>query len=75
MAHPPSFKTRAMVRVERRIGRPIEEFLEERYQSRTQLQIAEEIGISQAAVGEWLRECGIEARFQGQRPPEAEAVA
>lgn len=74
MPHAPNFKTRAMVRIERRVGRPIEDYLDEQYRSRTQQQIADELGVSQAAVGAWLVQCGIEPRLQGQRPP-AEAVA
>lgn len=72
----PIFKSRAMLKVERRIGRPLEEFLAERYQARTQTQIADELGVSNASVSRWMAELGIEARFQGQRPPSStEAVA
>lgn len=70
----PIFKSRAMLRVEARIGRPLEEYLAERYQTLTQPQIAEELGVSGASVSRWMREVGIEARLQGQRPP-VEAVA
>ncbi len=70
----PIFKSRAMQRTEVRLGRPLEEWLAERYATRTQEQIAEELGVSGATISRWLRECGIEARLQGQRPP-AEAVA
>jgi hypothetical protein len=75
MPTPPIFKSRAMLKVERRIGRPLEAFLEEAYQSKTQPQIAEELGISSASVSRWMAELGIEARLQGQRPPSIEAVA
>lgn len=75
MDQTPSFKSRAMLRVEARIGRPLEAFLAERYQVATQTQIAEELGVSNASVSRWMQELGIEARFQGQRPPSAEAVA
>lgn len=72
----PIFKSRAMLKVERRIGRPLEEFLAERYQVATQTQIAEELGVSNASVSRWMGELGIETRFQGQRPPASpEAVA
>jgi len=71
----PIFKSRAMLRVEARLGRPLEDFLAERYQTMTQPQIAEELGVSGASVSRWMRELDIDARFPGQRPPAAEAVA
>ena len=71
MHQPPSFKSRAMLRMERKLGRPLETFLAERYEGRTQEQIADELGVSGATVSRWMRELGIEARLQGQRPPEA----
>lgn len=61
-----------MVRTEARLGRPLEEFFAERYQTQTQPQIADELGVSVATVSRWMRELGIEARLPGQRP---EAVA
>ena len=77
MPQPPSFKSRAMLRVEGRLGRPLEKFFEDRYQVATQEQIAEELGVSAATVSRWMRELGVETRFQGQRPPAttAEAIA
>lgn len=69
------FKSRAMVRVERRIGRPLEEFLAERYQVATQEKIADELGVSGATVSRWMGELDIETRFPGQRPPAAGAAA
>jgi DNA-directed RNA polymerase specialized sigma subunit len=69
----PIFKSRAMLRVERRIGRSLEEFLAERYLVANQTQIAAELGVSNATVSRWMSELGIEARFPGQRPP-TEAV-
>lgn len=69
------FKSRAMRKVEERIGRPLEDFLAERYQTMTQPQIAEELGVSGASVSRWMRELEIEARFPGQRPPAEGAVA
>lgn len=76
MPNPPSFKSRSMVRVETRIGRPLEDFLAERYLVANQTQIAAELGVSNATVSRWMRELDIETRFPGQRPPVAtEAVA
>lgn len=72
MDQPPIFKSRAMLRVEARIKRPLEEYLAERYQVATQTAIAAELGVSNASVSRWMQELGIEARFPGQRP---EAVA
>lgn len=69
MDRSPIFKSRAMLKVERRIGRPLEDYLAEAYQSKTQPQIAEELGISSASVSRWMSELGIESRLQGQRPP------
>lgn len=65
------FKTRAMVRLERRLGQSIEDYLTERYQSKTQTEIADDLGVSGATVSRWMNELGIETRFQGQRPPTA----
>lgn len=62
------FKSRAMLRVEARIGRPLEDYLPERYESLTQSQIAEELGVSGATVSRWMDQLSIEARFTGQRP-------
>jgi transposase len=70
----PNFKSRAMLRVERALGRPLEEFLAERYRTQTQPQIAAELGVSDATVSRWMRELDIEARFPGQRPPAVEAT-
>lgn len=67
----PTFKSRAMLRVEDKIGRRLEDFLAERYLTRTQPQIAAELGVSGATVSRWMRELDIEARFPGQRPPAA----
>jgi DNA-binding transcriptional MocR family regulator len=62
-----------MRRVEARIGRPLEEFLAERYRQRTQEQLADELGVDRSTVNRWMRDLDIEARFPGQRPPEAVA--
>lgn len=65
-----------MLKVERTIGRPLEAYFEERYQTHTQEQIAEELGVSGATVSRWMNELGIDTRFPGQRPPAtSEAVA
>lgn len=71
----PIFKSRAMLRVEARLGRPLEEYFAERYETATQEQIAKELGVSGASVSRWMQELGIETRFPGQRPPSEEAVA
>lgn len=65
------FKSRAMLRVEKRIGRPLETYLAEQYQAKTQTEIAAELGVSNASVSRWMRELDIEARFPGQRPEAA----
>ena len=60
-----------MLRVEARLGRPLETYFAERYETLTQPQIAEELGVSGATVSRWMAELGIEARFPGQRPSAA----
>lgn len=71
MPHAPIFKSRAMVRMEQRLERPLEAALAELYETKTTTQIAEEWGVSNATISRWLKELGIEARLQGQRPPAA----
>jgi hypothetical protein len=70
----PTFKSRAMIRVEARIGRPLEDWLAEQYLTKTQPEMADELGVSGASVSRWMRELGIETRFPGQRPPEGAAA-
>lgn len=65
------FKSRAMLRVEKGLGRPLEDWLAEHYQAKTQTEIAAELGVSNASVSRWMQELGIEARFPGQRPEAA----
>lgn len=62
-----------MLRVEARIGRPLEGYLADEYESKTTSQIAVDLGISPEAVARWMRSLGIELRFSGQRPPKAAA--
>jgi len=64
-----------MQRVERRIGRPLEEYLAAAYRSKTQEQIGIELGVDRSTVNRWMLALDIEARFPGQKPPDAEAVA
>lgn len=76
MPTPPDFKTRAMTQAERAVGQPLEEYLDEQYRTNTQQQIADAltergVKVSQFTVSRWLEACKIEARYQGQRPPEA----
>lgn len=65
----PMFKSRAMLRMERKIGRALEVALPEAYSTKTQTEIADEWGVSNATISRWMEELGIEARLQGQRPP------
>lgn len=64
----PTFKSRAMVRVEKRLGRSLEDYLTEKYATLTQPQIADDLGVSGATVSRWMAELGIESRLPGQRP-------
>lgn len=63
-----------MLRVEHRIGRLLEDYLADAYQSRTQAQIAEDLSVDVSTVNRWMRQLDIEARFPGQKPP-IEAIA
>lgn len=66
-------KTRPMQVVERRLGRPLEEFLAERYtvDGKTTYEIGAELGVNPSTVTRWMAVLGIEARFPGRRPKEA----
>lgn len=64
-----------MLRVEKRLGRSLEDYFADRYQAATQEQMADELGISTASVSRWMNELGIETRFPGQRPPTAAEAA
>ncbi len=70
-----------MLRAEAKLGRPLEDWFEEKYQTLTQPQMAAELKalglkVSDASISRWMRELGIEARLPGQRPPAAlEATA
>lgn len=63
-----------MLKVEKRIGRDLEEYLAEAYQTKTQAQIGAALGLDASTVNRWMRDLDIEARFPGQKPP-AEAIA
>lgn len=60
--------TGPMRRVEARLGRSLRDYLAEQYATRTQAEIAAELGIGETTVGRWMRDLGVEARFPGQRP-------
>ncbi|HTR71902.1 MAG TPA: hypothetical protein VMH41_16960 [Mycobacteriales bacterium] len=60
--------TEPMRRVEGRLGRPLRDFLEEQYATRTLADIATELGVSEVSVMRWMARLGIERRFPGQRP-------
>lgn len=65
-----------MQKAERLVGQPLEEYLDEQYRTSTQQQIADAltalgVRVTQNTVSLWLKACKIEARYQGQRPPEA----
>lgn len=68
---PTVFKSRAMLRVEKRIGRKLETFFEEQYRVANQEQMAAALGVSTASVSRWMRELDIETRNPGARPPQA----
>ena len=64
--------TQPMRRVQARIGRPLDEYIREQYEVRTQAEIAAALGVTIGTISKWMARLGIEARFPGQRP---EAVA
>jgi len=70
-------KSKAMQQVERRLGEPIEVYLQRRYHTDglTLRDVAGELGLSVGTVSRWLAHLGIEARFPGQRGTPSEAVA
>lgn len=70
-------KTRPMLRVEERMGEPIEDVLNRLYheQGKTMPEVAAILGVDAGTVSRWMAALGIEARFPGQRGKPAEAVA
>jgi transposase-like protein len=59
--------------MEQRLGRPLDEILQELYieKGMTTKQVAVELGVSQASVSRWMAQLGVEARYIG---PEKVAV-
>lgn len=61
-------KTRQMQVIEHRLGRPIEDYIREQYAAgATQLEIANDLGLSFTTVSRWMAQLGIEARLTGPR--------
>lgn len=71
------YKTRAMRKVEQRIGRSLEDYLAAEYATKTQREIAASlladfgVKVNHATVNRWMSDLGIEARFPGQKPEAA----
>lgn len=63
-------KTKAMQKLEQRLGIDLEAYLPEAYKTQTQGQVAEYLGIDQSTLSRWMQLLDVDARFQGQRPPE-----
>ena len=64
-------KTRHMQLLEAKLGRPLEQVLEELYVEKglTLAQVAAELdGVSEGTVSDWLRRVGINARRPGPLP-------
>lgn len=61
-------KTAAMQLIEHRIGRPLAEFLTERYvtEGRSQREIAEELGVDVGSVSRWMARLRVPARAAGR---------
>ena len=70
-------KSRAMQRVEHRLGEPLETFLRRRYhvEGANLYVLADELGLSVGTLSRWFGTLGIETRFPGQRGKPAEQVA
>lgn len=68
-------KTRGMLLIEGRLGRPLELYLEERYlrDGLTTVQIAAELNVNSGTVSRWMAQLGIEARYLGPRVKAAAA--
>lgn len=63
------FKTKAMQSLEARLGRPLDSWLADRYESgATQEDIALELGVNRATISRYMTTFGIEARTYGPRP-------
>jgi hypothetical protein len=64
-----SNETEPMRRIQSRLGRPLKDYLTERYLTDgcTTTQIAADLGIHPVTVTRWLRFFGVELRFPGQR--------
>jgi transposase-like protein len=64
-----SNETEPMRRVQARLGRPLKDFLVQRYitDGCTTTEIAAELGLNAVTVTRWMRRLGIELRFPGQR--------
>lgn len=62
-----------MLRVEERLGEPIEVVLRRLYheQGMTLAEVAAEFGVDATTVSRWMASLGIEARFPGQRASKA----
>lgn len=59
-------KTTAMLLVEARLGRPVEEVIREVYDAGgMQKDVAEALGIEGSTVSRWMKDLGIEARPRG----------
>jgi len=58
-----------MLIIEARLGRPLEEYLAERYSQDglTTQAIASELGVNNGTVSRWMAALGIEARYLGPR--------
>lgn len=65
------YKTRAMRKVEQRIGQPLEDYLAAEYATKTQREIADALGVNHGTVNRWMSDLGIESRFPGQKPEAA----
>ena len=62
-------ETKPMMRVQSRLGRPLRDYLRERYESDglTTTEIASELSVTPNTVQRWMRRLDIELRFPGQR--------
>lgn len=68
-------KSRAMQRLEHRLGEPLEAFFQRRYhdEGANLYALSDELGLSVGTLSRWFAVLGIETRFPGQRAKAATA--
>lgn len=64
----PPLKTKQQQKIEHRLGRPIEDYIRERYEAGAKMsEIGEELGVNFSTISRWMAQLGIEARSTGPK--------